>query len=200
MLAPGDLLLVAKQIRDAFVIHDDFEFSIEIDPNDMTPDRYDGFGAAGVTRASIGVQDFDPRVQQAINRIQTMEQTQAVVDGVRSHGVRSVNLDVLYGLPFQTEASVMRTIEAVLAMHPSVRDAAVLGVPDPRWGETGVAFVVATGATQFDAGALLAHCTARLAKYKCPTRIVRIDAIPRSAAGKILKPLLRARFNTGEFT
>ena len=134
MLAPGDLLLVAKQIRDAFVIRDDFEFSIEIDPNDMTPDRYDGFGAAGVTRASIGVQDFDPRVQQAINRIQTMEQTQAVVDGVRSHGVRSVNLDVLYGLPFQTEASVMRTIEAVLAMRPD--RIALFGYAHVPWMKT----------------------------------------------------------------
>jgi oxygen-independent coproporphyrinogen-3 oxidase len=134
MLTPADLLLVAQQIRQAFVIRDDFEFSIEIDPNDMTPDRYEAFAAAGVTRASIGVQDFDPTVQHAINRIQTMEQTRAVVDGVRAHGVRSVNLDVLYGLPFQTEASVRRTIEAVLEMRPD--RVALFGYAHVPWMKT----------------------------------------------------------------
>jgi oxygen-independent coproporphyrinogen-3 oxidase len=134
MLRPADLLLVAQQIRHAFVVRDDFEFSIEIDPNDMTPDRYDGFAVAGITRASIGVQDFDPRVQQAINRIQTIEQTRAVVDGVRAHGVRSVNLDVLYGLPFQTEASVARTIDAVLDMQPD--RIALFGYAHVPWMKT----------------------------------------------------------------
>lgn len=90
-------------------------------------------------------------------------------------------------------------VEAVLAAHPNVRDVAVFGVPDTRWGEAGVAVVV-TDAQWFDTEALRAHCAGRLAKYKCPSRIVRADAIPRSAAGKILKPVLRARFNNGEFS
>ena len=134
MLTPEDLVNVAQQIRQAYVIRDDFEFSIEIDPNDMTPDRYGAFAAAGVTRASIGVQDFDPKVQQAINRIQTVEQTRAVVDGVRAHGVKSVNLDVLYGLPFQTEASVARTIDAVLEMQPD--RIALFGYAHVPWMKT----------------------------------------------------------------
>jgi oxygen-independent coproporphyrinogen-3 oxidase len=134
MLTTDDLVNVAQQIRQAYVIRDDFEFSIEIDPNDMTPDRYGAFAAAGVTRASIGVQDFDPKVQQAINRIQTVEQTRAVVDGVRAHGVKSVNLDVLYGLPFQTEASVARTIDAVLEMQPD--RIALFGYAHVPWMKT----------------------------------------------------------------
>jgi fatty-acyl-CoA synthase len=84
-------------------------------------------------------------------------------------------------------------VEAVLAAHPDVADAAVVGVPDARWGETGVAFVVARAGTAFDRGGLAAHCAAHLARYKCPARIVAIEAIPRSAAGKILKPLLRGQ-------
>lgn len=118
MLKPDDLLLLATSIRRQFATADDFEFSIEIDPNDMTEDRFEGFAEAGVTRISIGVQDFDPRVQEAINRIQSIEQTRAVVEGMRRRGVTSVNLDVLYGLPHQTLETLERTIDAALAMRP----------------------------------------------------------------------------------
>ena len=90
-------------------------------------------------------------------------------------------------------------VETALLKAPGVVDAAVLGVPDARWGETGVAFVVMHAETPFDPAALVAHCAAQLAKFKCPARIVAMDAIPRSAAGKILKPQLRAKYNSGEF-
>ena len=90
-------------------------------------------------------------------------------------------------------------VEAALLAHPGVADAAVIGAPDPRWGETGLAFVVLRPEASLDSASLAAHCAARLAKYKCPSRFVPIDAIPRSAAGKILKPVLRARLNAGEF-
>jgi oxygen-independent coproporphyrinogen-3 oxidase len=118
MLEPADLLNLVARLKEAFSVQKDFDLSIEIDPNDMTADRYDGFAAAGVTRASIGVQDFDPTVQRAINRIQSFEQTRTVVDGMRSRGVSSINLDMLYGLPFQTETTLEATINAVLAMRP----------------------------------------------------------------------------------
>jgi fatty-acyl-CoA synthase len=90
-------------------------------------------------------------------------------------------------------------VEAVLHAHPAVADAAVLEVPDPRWGESGLALVVPRAGAAFDPAALAAHCVANLAKFKCPVRFVRVDAIPRSAAGKILKPALRERLNAGEF-
>src|SRR5436190_794603 len=73
-------------------------------------------------------------------------------------------------------------------------------VPDPRWGEAGLALIVPSAGTSFDPEALARRCAAHLAKYKCPARYVAVDAIPRSAAGKILKPALRARLNAGEFT
>lgn len=88
-------------------------------------------------------------------------------------------------------------VEAVLASQPGVADVAVVGVADARWGETGVAFVVPAGALA--APALLAACSDRLAKYKCPSRIILVDAIPRTAAGKVLKTVLRQRLNSGEF-
>jgi fatty-acyl-CoA synthase len=89
-------------------------------------------------------------------------------------------------------------VEAALAAHAGVADVAVIGVPDAQWGETGLAFVV-PGDGGFDVKALRAHCLGRLAKYKCPTRFIAVDAIPRSAAGKILKQVLRERLNSGEF-
>ena len=90
-------------------------------------------------------------------------------------------------------------VEAGLLKAPGVADAAVIGVPDSRWGEAGVALVAMRAGTPFDAAALLAHCAAHLAKFKCPVRIIAVDAVPRSAAGKILKPQLRARYTSGEF-
>jgi len=118
MLAPSDLIALAALVRTTYATGDGLEFSIEIDPNDMTEDRYDGFAEAGVTRISIGIQDFDPRVQAAINRPQSFEQTKAVVDGIRARGCNSVNLDVLYGLPHQSVETVLSTIEQVLSLAP----------------------------------------------------------------------------------
>jgi oxygen-independent coproporphyrinogen-3 oxidase len=71
-----------------------------------------------MTRASLGVQDFDPKVQAAINREQSFELTAAVVDAVRSRGVRSVNLDLLYGLPHQSSDSVAATVRQALSLRP----------------------------------------------------------------------------------
>jgi len=91
-------------------------------------------------------------------------------------------------------------VEAVLLSDPTVADAAVIGTPDPRWGETGVAFVVPRTETTIDADRLMAFCGARIARYKCPSRIVTVEAIPRSAAGKILKPILRDQLIRGVLT
>lgn len=134
MLRPDDLIALAQRVRQLFRPRPDFEFSIEIDPNDMTEDRYDAFAAAGVSRISIGVQDFDPKVQQAINRLQSFEQTRAVVEGMRQRGVASVNLDVLYGLPHQTVGSVEATIEQALALAPD--RLALFGYAHVPWMKT----------------------------------------------------------------
>lgn len=119
MLTPEDMVGLDTHLRSMFVFAADAEISIEIDPNDMTGDRYDALREVGLTRASLGVQDFDDRVQQAINREQTFAQTRAVVDAVRARGIDAINLDVLYGLPHQSVDSVRRTIEQAISLAPA---------------------------------------------------------------------------------
>ncbi|WP_367715705.1 oxygen-independent coproporphyrinogen III oxidase [Nitratireductor sp. GISD-1A_MAKvit] len=118
MLRADDIVRLGAALKRAFHFASDAEISVELDPNDMDETRFDALAEIGMTRASLGVQDFDPRVQKAINREQTFEQTKAVVDGVRARGVRSVNLDLLYGLPHQTLQSVSDTIRQALTLSP----------------------------------------------------------------------------------
>nr|WP_210317405.1 oxygen-independent coproporphyrinogen III oxidase [Oryzicola mucosus] len=118
MLEPTDMLRVGEALRRRFTFSDAAEISVEMDPNDMDEARYDALARMGMTRTSMGVQDFDERVQKAINREQSFEQTQAAVDAVRVRGVRSVNLDMLYGLPFQTLGTITETTGKVLSLRP----------------------------------------------------------------------------------
>lgn len=118
MLRPEDMIALTAAIRDAFDFAPDAGISVEIDPNDMDEARLDGLSAIGMTRASLGIQDFNPAVQQAINRQQSFETTAMVVDGVRARGVQSVNLDLLYGLPHQTQESLRSTLHQALSLTP----------------------------------------------------------------------------------
>ncbi|CAN7454474.1 oxygen-independent coproporphyrinogen III oxidase [Mesorhizobium sp. LjNodule214] len=118
MLKPEDILALGKALRDRFDFLDNAGVSVEIDPSDMDEGRLDAFAAIGMTRASLGVQDFDPKVQKAINREQSFLLTKSVVDAVRARGVDSVNLDLLYGLPHQTLESVARTVAQALTLEP----------------------------------------------------------------------------------
>lgn len=118
MLRPDDIVALDAKLRSSFDYLADAEVSVEIEPNDMDGTRFNALAEIGTTRASLGVQDFDPKVQAAINREQSFELTRAVVDGLRARGVRSVNLDLLYGLPHQTVASVSETVEQALSLRP----------------------------------------------------------------------------------
>jgi oxygen-independent coproporphyrinogen-3 oxidase len=131
LLAPADLIALNAVLRDRFAMNEAMEFSIEIDPNDMDDGRCDALAAIGITRVSLGVQDFNPRVQAAINRLQTYEQTKTVVDAMRRRGVGSVNLDVLYGLPHQTVHSVETTVHQALSLQPD--RLAVFGYAHVPW-------------------------------------------------------------------
>ncbi|WP_176083895.1 oxygen-independent coproporphyrinogen III oxidase [Martelella sp. HB161492] len=118
MLRPDDMRLVMGWLRSAFSFADDAEISVEMDPNDLDEPRYDALADIGVTRASLGVQDFEPKVQETINRVQTFAQTRSVVEAMRARGVASVNCDLLYGLPFQTEKTLRHTVDSILALRP----------------------------------------------------------------------------------
>ncbi|MCB1853055.1 MAG: oxygen-independent coproporphyrinogen III oxidase [Gammaproteobacteria bacterium] len=94
------------------------EFSIEIDPREATAETIALLRRVGFNRLSLGVQDLDPRVQRAVNRIQTEEETMAVLDAAREHGFRSVSIDLIYGLPLQTRESFLRTLDRVIEVGP----------------------------------------------------------------------------------
>lgn len=94
------------------------EFSVEIDPRTVGADRIDFLARLGFNRISLGVQDFDPEVQRAVNRVQSVEQTAAVLSAARRHGFESTNLDLIYGLPRQTLESFDRTLDIILGLRP----------------------------------------------------------------------------------
>lgn len=118
LLKPDDFVELAAVLRSSLPMHEASGLSVEIDPNDMDEAKLDALAAAGLTRASLGVQDFDPKVQRAINRMQSFELTRSVVEGVRARGAASVNLDLLYGLPHQTVDSVAETVRLALTLRP----------------------------------------------------------------------------------
>jgi len=97
---------------------DDREFSIEVDPRTITHERLAHLAGMGFNRISLGVQDIEPRVQEAVNRIQDPEATLAMVEESRRLGFNSVSIDLIYGLPLQTVDSFSRTIDTVVAARP----------------------------------------------------------------------------------
>ncbi len=94
------------------------EYAIEIDPREADPTTIAHLRRLGFNRLSLGVQDFDPRVQRAVNRIQSEAETRAILDAAREHGFKSINVDLIYGLPLQTEDSFAATVERIIAAAP----------------------------------------------------------------------------------
>ncbi len=118
ILKAEHLVALSAAIRDRFEVEKTAEFAIEIDPRGLDEARVAAMKAAGVNRVSIGVQDFEPAVQAAINREQSYETTRRAVLMLRDAGIVSINIDLVYGLPHQTRASVARTMEQVLRLEP----------------------------------------------------------------------------------
>lgn len=104
--------------RAHFDVQEDAEIGIEIDPRRVDDEQLLTLGLAGFNRISVGVQDFDPKVQKAVNRVQSLAQTRHVIEQSRRHGVLSVNIDLIYGLPHQTPDTFARTLEQVLSLDP----------------------------------------------------------------------------------
>lgn len=118
ILSPKTMRGLLATLFSAFERTDDFEFSVEIDPTEASDALLSTLIDHGMNRASIGVQDFAPKVQEAIGRPQSLEQTTRVVDFLRAGGLKAINLDLLYGLPFQTKASFLETLSHVIDMAP----------------------------------------------------------------------------------
>lgn len=118
LLNPDMIATLTDRLRAFRPLADDLEFSVEIDPTEVDQPRIDALARAGMTRASIGVQDFDPLVQDSIGRAQSFEQTRDVVTMLRGAGVGSLNMDLLYGLPYQTKARMIDTVNKVIELRP----------------------------------------------------------------------------------
>ena len=119
-LDAAQLCGVVETLRGAFRFadSDDRDISVELDPRFCNPADMPVLAAAGFNRTSLGVQDFDPKVQAAVNRIQSVEETRAIVDACRGAGMRSVNIDLIYGLPGQSLDGFRKTLDTVVAMRP----------------------------------------------------------------------------------
>jgi oxygen-independent coproporphyrinogen-3 oxidase len=131
ILQPPEIAAFVGRIRDLFALDSGLEFAVEIDPRDIGAEAIAAWVAAGATRASIGVQDFDPRVQAAINRRQSFAQTAQCLERLRASGIGAVNIDLIYGLPHQTEATARATAEQVVALRPD--RVAIFGYAHVPW-------------------------------------------------------------------
>lgn len=118
MLKPEDLTTLKAYLQRNFRFCDEAEISIELDPSDIDENIMTGLSQFGMTRASIGVQDFAEDVQKAINRPQTFEDTKHVVSELRKTGIKSLNIDALYGLPLQTCDGLRETLAQVVSLNP----------------------------------------------------------------------------------
>lgn len=118
LLDPVSIRRLGTALRDAFDCAADMEFAVEVDPREMTGEQVAAFVEIGVNRVSLGVQDFNQKVQDAINRQQSFELTRYIIEQFRARGVTSVNIDLVYGLPYQTVESVKETIAQVLTLAP----------------------------------------------------------------------------------
>jgi oxygen-independent coproporphyrinogen-3 oxidase len=131
ILSDNDLAAVMTGLRDRFDVADDAEIAIEADPRSLSYEKAVALADAGVTRASLGVQDCNAHVQAAINRVQPFEQTAGAVAALRAAGIERINIDLMYGLPHQTVDDVCRTVEAILPLAPD--RLAVFGYAHVPW-------------------------------------------------------------------
>lgn len=134
ILSPADFRRLAAAIGERFERASGAEHAIEIDPRTLEPEMVDALAEAGVTRASLGVQDVNPEIQVAIDREQPVAVTALAVERLRAAGIARINLDLMYGLPGQTEAHVVETIDQMAALAPD--RLALFGYAHVPWMKT----------------------------------------------------------------
>ena len=109
---------LARAVFDVAPLAPGGAFSVEIDPNEIDASRLDALARAGMNRASLGVQDFDPTIQQTIGRLQSYDLTKQISDMLRDRGITSLNTDILFGLPHQTRTSIADSVQKLLTLSP----------------------------------------------------------------------------------
>lgn len=134
MLSSEDFTALMETLRTRFAFAARAEVAVEIDPRTLTEDKAVALAKAGVTRASLGVQDFNDIVQQAINRIQPFEMSADVVGWLRGAGIEAINFDLMYGLPHQTVELVVHTVDLAVKLEPD--RLALFGYAHVPWMKT----------------------------------------------------------------
>ncbi len=117
-LTPVEITRLHEGIRELFDIDNSAEVSIEIDPRVTSSEQLHRLSELGFNRVSLGVQDFDPEVQKAVNRVQSLELTRGMLQEARSLGFKGINFDLIYGLPFQSVERFQKTIDSVVEIQP----------------------------------------------------------------------------------
>jgi oxygen-independent coproporphyrinogen-3 oxidase len=117
-LTPDEIRQLGASIRSRFQFAPDIEAGVEIDPRRLCTDHIRALRESGFNRISLGIQDHNPEVQKAVNRIQPKEQTEQVVRWIREAGFQSLSIDLIYGLPHQTVASFEKTLDEVIELDP----------------------------------------------------------------------------------
>ncbi|MDH4051987.1 MAG: oxygen-independent coproporphyrinogen III oxidase [Rubrivivax sp.] len=117
-LSDAELERLMADLRSAFCLDPQAEVSIEVDPRTANAERLAHLAALGFNRVSFGIQDFDPAVQVAVHRVQSLDSVASLIESSRALGFKSINADLIYGLPMQTPASFDRTIAQVAALRP----------------------------------------------------------------------------------
>jgi len=117
-LNPDEINELASYIKQSFNFKDNAEVSCEIDPRELTKAHLEALRNNGFNRISMGVQDFDEKVQKAVNRIQPEDITRQAIQWIRELGYQSINLDLIYGLPFQTVEGFVKTVDKIIDINP----------------------------------------------------------------------------------
>ena len=117
-LSHDEMRELMASVREHFTLVPNGEYSIEVDPRKVDFDTVKLLAELGFNRMSVGVQDFAEDVQQAVNRIQSFDETKLVIDAARANGFKSVSMDLIYGLPKQNVISFNRTLEQILSLSP----------------------------------------------------------------------------------
>ncbi len=118
ILEPADMERLFERLRARFELLPDADIAIENDPREFNQDLVETMARVGVNRVSLGLQDVNIQVQRAVNRVQSIDETRRVAQALRGAGIGSINIDLMYGLPYQTVARVLTSVEAALDLAP----------------------------------------------------------------------------------
>lgn len=118
ILSAPDFTRLITHLKGCFSLAPDAETAVELDPRTADEAYIQAMAKAGVNRASVGVQDFDRKVQETVNRIQPFELVSSVFKWLRRHGINRINMDLMYGLPYQTTVSILDTVDRAISLRP----------------------------------------------------------------------------------